>query len=147
MKYLLDTNIIAYLADRDSIYNQAVVNHFTQLQDDDIVAISILTLYELHYSIANASEISTAVTALKQQLCESLEIIPLSQTGAKIFGELKVRYRKIQVHKKLLALDTIDLMLASTAIEANAVLVSNDNIFEKLKYLHPELIVENWTTI
>jgi predicted nucleic acid-binding protein len=32
MKYLLDTNIIAYLADRDSIYNQAVVNHFTQLQ-------------------------------------------------------------------------------------------------------------------
>ncbi len=146
MKYLLDTNIIAYLADRDSIYNQAVVNHFTQLQDDDIVAISILTLYELHYSIANASEISTAVTALKQQLCESLEIIPLSQTGAKIFGELKARYRKTQVHKKLLALDTIDLILASTAIEANAVLVSNDSIFEKLKYLHPELIVENWTT-
>jgi predicted nucleic acid-binding protein len=147
MRYLLDTNIIAYLADRDSIYNQIVANHFIQLQDDDIVAISILTLYELHYSIANASEISTAVIALKQQLSESLEIISLSPTGAKIFGELKVRYRNIQAHKKSLALDTIDLILASTALEVKAVLVSNDSIFEKLKHLHPELIVENWTTI
>lgn len=145
MIYLLDTNIIAYLADKDSVYNQTVANHFIRLQDEDIVAISILTLYELHYSIANSSEISAAVIALKQQLCESLEILPLSPTGAKIFGELKTRYRKIQIHKKLLALDTIDLILASTALEIKAVLVSNDSIFEKLKYLHPELTVENWT--
>jgi predicted nucleic acid-binding protein len=52
INYLIDSNIISYLADKESPYNQTVVNHFCALDDDSVVSVSILTLYELYYITA-----------------------------------------------------------------------------------------------
>jgi predicted nucleic acid-binding protein len=38
------------------------------------------------------------------------------------------------------------MILASTAIEIGAILVSNDKIFRKIQEVQPDLQLENWTT-
>ncbi|WP_353740390.1 type II toxin-antitoxin system VapC family toxin [Candidatus Magnetobacterium casense] len=49
--YLLDTNIISYLDDPRSRFHKPVVNRLSSLCSDDTVYISILSFYELQYSI------------------------------------------------------------------------------------------------
>jgi predicted nucleic acid-binding protein len=39
---------------------------------------------------------------------------------------------------------TVDFILSSTAIEMDAIIVSDDRIFQKIKEFRPSLGVENW---
>jgi len=48
------------------------------------------------------------------------------------------------IGKKEVKRHTVDFILASTAIESNAVIVSEDGIFKKIKEFYPSLQVENW---
>lgn len=73
------------------------------------------------------------------------EPLPLTDNAAKIFGELKAKYRK----KTAIAADNIkrhdiDFVLASTTIEVNATLVSVDGIFETLQALDHRFRWEHW---
>jgi predicted nucleic acid-binding protein len=47
-KYLVDINIISYLADADSPFHERVRKSFRALGKDDIVALSVLGLYEFY---------------------------------------------------------------------------------------------------
>lgn len=146
--YLVDTNIIAYLADVGSPYHENIRAHFQALTDEDSVCLSILTLYELYYSLAKAQEsaVSQAIIRTKEQICATLPCLPLSESGARIFGELKMRYQKYSgVKKNVLDRATVDLVIASTAIESNAILVSNDDIYGRVQSLWPDFRWENWT--
>ena len=51
--YLLDTNIISYLTDPQSPYRAKVKERLFSLSEDDSVAVSILTLYELTRSTSS----------------------------------------------------------------------------------------------
>ena len=51
-KYLLDTNIPVYLEDPDSSFHHPVKERCQQLQDEDQVFVSVLSLYELYYAVA-----------------------------------------------------------------------------------------------
>jgi predicted nucleic acid-binding protein len=65
--------------------------------------------------------------------------------GAEIYGEIKILYEKhTGIGKKEIKRHTVDLILASTAIDANAVIVSDDRIFKTIKDFYPSLLVENW---
>ena len=46
--YLVDINIISYLADADSAFHENLRKKFKMLDQDDGVTLSILGLYELH---------------------------------------------------------------------------------------------------
>ena len=46
--YLVDINIISYLADAESPFHENVRKRFKMLDKDDVVTLSILGLYELH---------------------------------------------------------------------------------------------------
>jgi predicted nucleic acid-binding protein len=52
-KYLLDTDIITYLEEKDSPFHASVKSRLSSLSDVDEVYISVLTLYEMHYGIAS----------------------------------------------------------------------------------------------
>jgi predicted nucleic acid-binding protein len=82
--YLIDTNIIAYLADVDSPYHENVRAKFHALSQEDTVCISILTLYELHYSLAKAAAQDTvhAIHRTKEQLSAMLPCLPLETLGS-----------------------------------------------------------------
>lgn len=49
--YLLDTNIISYLADPNSPYKDKIKNKLLALSENDVVSVSIITLYELSYGL------------------------------------------------------------------------------------------------
>jgi len=79
---------------------------------------------------------------------ESFTILPISSTGAKVFGEIKKAYKD---HRQITSKETmkklnIDIILASTAIVESCILVSPDNIYSVLAKLRKGFKYENWLT-
>ena len=54
--YLLDTNIISYLTDPNSPHKDKIENKLLSLSEDDIVSVSIITLYELSYGLSTITD-------------------------------------------------------------------------------------------
>jgi len=55
-KYLLDSDIITYLEEKNSPLHAPVISRLARLSDDDEVYISVLTIYEMQYGIAFVKE-------------------------------------------------------------------------------------------
>jgi predicted nucleic acid-binding protein len=141
--YLLDTNTISYLSDHASPFHGSAKQNLQKLLEDDEIAISILTLYELTYGFFFDPAQSRLLSIVRE---EQLRIVPLTEAGAEAFATLKHAYRRqTGATEKTIGRHNIDLVLASTAIVEDAVLVSNDGMFETLVALEPRLKVENWT--
>ena len=100
--YLLDTNIISYLTDSKSPHRQNVKNRLFSLSEEDRVAVSIVTLYELAYGLATFEKTKKDDSDRDEKLFESgiefikeyLEIFPLSVEEIDIFGKLKAKYKQ-----------------------------------------------------
>ncbi len=69
-----------------------------------------------------------------------------------IFGEIKYSYRKkVEANfkskkelEKHLQQKNVDFIIASSAIEAGSVLVSNDALFLQVKAARSDFMTENW---
>lgn len=146
MKYLLDTNIVSKLYDRSSEGHLAIRTAIANLDDSDELAISILTLYELGYGLANAPEDKQeAVRRKVEQTQEDFLILPLPTEGATIFGRLKKALREDRLLTREGAQKhSVDLLLAATCLVGGWTLVSADDIFEGLRRYEPQLVVDNW---
>jgi len=137
-KYILDTDIVSYLWDEKSVYHQKVVAHLNCLNDEDIVGISVMSIYELTYGIDNFQDEN-----LKND--QDTNIFSLDTNGATFFSQLKLKYKKATgIKSKEAKKNDLDLIIASIAMEQDAVLISNDKIFEKLMELEPRFKYENW---
>ncbi|MCP3958287.1 MAG: type II toxin-antitoxin system VapC family toxin [bacterium] len=152
MLYLLDTCILSYLEDPESEFNSATLAALEALTDDDDVCLSILSVYELEYGLEKATGLASEIEAAKRQALESYRLLPLSRRGARIFAELKSRYRRSQERRmaakeltKHLSRHSVDLIIASSALEYDATVVSNDRIFSRLRDAWSELSVADWT--
>ncbi|MGA1824528.1 MAG: type II toxin-antitoxin system VapC family toxin [bacterium] len=145
-KYILDSDIISYLADKKSPYHESVAQKIASLNDDDILAVSILILYEYEYGISNADpEIVAKLENTKVKVLSRLKVIPLSLDGAKIFGQIKKAYKdKMGTLEKKIEKNNIDFMIASSAVSQNAILVSNDKIVSIIKEIYHKFNFENW---
>lgn len=147
-RYLLDTNIISYLKDPYSDHYDIVGRRLLNLADDTDVCVSILTLFEIEFglSLSSTEEVKSFMRETLQLIDTHFTILPITKQGAKLFGELKVNYiRKYGIKTKTAKRDDVDLILASTAISENAVMVSNDTLFNKLQIINQDLKYENWT--
>lgn len=148
MKYLIDSDIASYLEDRKAPAHQSVMNHFASLEEEDEVYLSIVTLYEMKYCVANnrdEPESYRRIQAAVASFQAGFPILPLTESGAEIYGGFKAAYRrKTGMSSKAATRHYVDLILASAAIEFDAVLVSNDRIFTVLQGIEPLLKVENW---
>ena len=152
-KYLLDTDIVSYLADTASRFHEAVFRKLRSLSDEDKVFIPILTLYELEYGIScGAPDLVTMLSETGKMFLNKLPVVPLNRKSAKIFGEIKYSYRKkVEANfkskkelEKHLQQKNVDFIIASSAIEAGSVLVSNDALFLQVKAMRSDFIMENW---
>lgn len=145
-KYVLDSDILTYLEQQDSPSHGKVRQRLSQLHDDDEVMISILSLYEMHYGLSWASDDErSALSRTVDSIASKFIVVGLSQSGAMIFGDLKAAYRRtIGIAPDALKRNDIDLLIASTALAQDAVLVSNDRLFEKIKDINPNFQLENW---
>ena len=145
-KYLLDADIIEYLGDTSSPFHSRCLQKLGSLTGEDELCTSILTLYELEYSIAGASpELAPRLQQAKQKILDFYTILPLTHRGSELYGRLKVGYkRRTGAKPKAMKGHTVDMILAGTALAHQAVLVSNDRIFLELQWLEDELLLENW---
>ncbi|MDM8561179.1 type II toxin-antitoxin system VapC family toxin [Candidatus Parabeggiatoa sp. HSG14] len=128
------------LTQQKSIDDQKLATRIASLKKETKLYISILSIYEMEYGAAHASEqtiaVKTKLAIQSLKIEDKITILPLSMQGAQIFGEIKELYRTIKgIGKKALQKHNVDLIIAATAIEHQATLVSHDNkdkIFEIL---------------
>lgn len=147
--YLLDTNIISYLADPNSPYKEKIKAHFNTLDQNDTVSVSIITLYELSYGLhsfkpTNKEDLKIFKTGI-DFIKSYLDIIPLDINEVDIFGNLKSKYKdETGINHKSNKKNDLDFLISATAINHNAILVSNDRIFQNLSKIDSRLKHENW---
>ncbi len=90
MKYLLDTNIVSKLFDKSAEGHIRIRKKIAALNEEDEVAVSILTMYELEYGLANAPEERKEVVRQKiEKVKTHFQTLPIAPEGASRFGELK----------------------------------------------------------
>ncbi len=146
-KYILDTNIASLLGSEETQENRKIYEKFYQLDDEDVVMVSIVTLYEATYGLKH-SEDEEQQEEIRQNIAyirKYFEIIPLDLQEMELFADLKVLYKKkTGINKKAMKKNDLDILIASTAMAENATLISDDSIFEKLSEIEPKFKWENW---
>ncbi len=130
MKYLLDTDIIIYwMKGNRDISHKIVSEGFSNIAAADI---SKAELYYGAYKSLRTEENLAAITTLS----ERINFIPFNDPSQSIFGMIKA-----DLERKGTRLDDVDLMIASTAIAFNLVLVTNNiNHMQRI----PGINIENW---
>lgn len=146
MNYLLDSNTLSDLYNRDSPQHHAISQRFAALTDNDSVYALVLSLYEMEYGYANApADKKPAIRQQIQDIRADLEILPLSEEAALIFGQLKKNIREYRhLSSKNIKQHSVDLMIAANAVLMELVVVSEDDLFDALSKLDRRLQVENW---
>ena len=128
--YLLDTDTIIYSLKGNTNIQENLLHHV-----NDLLQISIITLMELYYGVYKSQHVDANLAKIKT-LEQSFEILPTGQETAEIFGRLKARL-ELDGNR----LDDFDLIIASTALTHNLVLVTNnEKHFERIEGLK----LENW---
>ncbi|MDY6857621.1 MAG: type II toxin-antitoxin system VapC family toxin [Thermodesulfobacteriota bacterium] len=128
--YLLDTEIIIYSLKADERVKQNLQYHL-----NDPLKISAVTLMELYYGAYKSKKVESNLAKIRT-IESSLEIVPISEELVEIFGLLKSNLEKTGK-----PLDDFDLILASTALSFNLILVTNnEKHFEGIDGLK----IENW---
>ena len=147
MRYLFDSNTLSDLYDNNADNHIMIFNRFNNLTNNDVAAVSILTLYEMEYGLQNAPEHKKE--RIKQgidNITTSFFILPLNINYAATFGVLKKKLRDSRmINKENIKKHTIDIMLASCAICDNYILISADGIYQDLKQFSDRLYLEDWT--
>ena len=147
MKYLLDANILTELEDRRKSSYQSIRDKIAALSSEDQIFFSIVFVYEYWHSIAKApsEDMKINLERALNTFLELFSVLPLTVEGAKIYGEIKTGYEKYTgIGKNEIKRHTVDFILAGTAIEIGAVVVSEDRIFQAIREFYPSLHVENW---
>ena len=129
--YLLDTDTVIYSLKGEPAVKKNLRNHF-----HDPMKMSVITLMELYYGAHKSLKIVSNLAKIKT-LALSFEIISISEESAEIFGMTKV-----QLEKAGSPLDDFDLIIASSALSNNLVLVTNNvRHFQRIEGLK----LTNWT--
>ena len=130
MKYLLDTDIIIYWMKGDRNISQKIISAgFSSIAAADI------TKAELYYGAYKSQRTEENLAAIKN-LSEKVNFVPFNDPAQSVFGMLKA-----DLEKKGTRLDDIDLMIASTAISFNLILITN-NISHMQRI--PGINIQNW---
>jgi predicted nucleic acid-binding protein len=129
--YLLDTDTIIYILKGNPVVENNLQRHY-----HDPIKISVITLMELYYGAYKSQKVTSNLAKIKT-LQNSLEIIPLGQEVAEIFG-----IQKANLEKRGTSLDDFDLILGCSALAHNLTLVTNNSKhFKKIEGLK----LTNWT--
>lgn len=132
MIWLLDTNIfIPALNGRPSI--RARLN---EAASSGQVATSVLVLGELLHGAQCSKRSAENVRAVEKELSR-VRILPVTERISRRFADLKTALRQNGIAKS-----DIDLLIATTALDSGATLVTNDSAL--LAGDIPALAVENW---
>lgn len=134
-KYLLDTDIFSYWSDEKSLNHTPVVRRIETLNDNDLLGISVLSVYEYEYGISLLKNkgFQKEFRNKLSSILEFIEVIPLNVDASKIFGEIQSCYKqKTGMNSNAIKKHNIDCMIAASAISESAILMCNDRIYDIL---------------
>ncbi|MDR2153724.1 MAG: type II toxin-antitoxin system VapC family toxin [Burkholderiaceae bacterium] len=129
-RYLLDTNTISHLVKN----HPAVTRRVTQVPMTAL-CMSAITGAELMFGLAKipaATRLQHAVT----ELLRRVDVLPWDATVMACYGKLRA-----DLERQGKTLGPLDMLIAAHAVQANAILVSNDAAFKRVAGLN----VEDWT--
>ena len=143
--YILDSDILSYLDDSSSPFHPTCLDRFSRYAEEEL-CISIMTVLEIDYRLAGCAKTQLpALQEFRKDIVDSYRLLPLSLSLSQRFGALKAAFKFFSKAKsKTMKGHTVDIILAATALEYDAVMVSNDRIFLLLKEVEPALKIENW---
>ena len=131
MKYMLDTNIIAYAKNNRP---ESVLQCFMEHRPEDM-CISAITMAELEYGICKSSKPAQNRLALMMFLSE-IQVVPFDGDAAQEYGSIRA-----ELTAKGTPIGANDLLIAAHARSLGLTLVTNNGReFERV----PGLVVENW---
>ncbi|MBF0243616.1 MAG: type II toxin-antitoxin system VapC family toxin, partial [Desulfamplus sp.] len=140
---------VAFLYDDQRPENSPITAQLESLQNDDLVCISILSLFEFEYSFANTTE-----PVKKSQIRNTIDniqynsffnILSLNTEIARIYGEVKSLLKnREQISRNNIKKHNIDIMLASTALQEECIIISGDNIYLTIAKYKPALQIQTW---
>lgn len=129
--YLLDTNTVSYLIKR----HPQVTQHLLAVPMHSI-CISAITAGELAFGLAKRPE-AVALKAAVNEFLRRVEVLPWDDAVAQTYGTLRA-----QLQSQGATLAALDMQIAAHALHMNAILISSDKAFTKVRYLKSE----DWTT-
>jgi len=128
--YLLDTDAVIYILKGDPVAEANLKKHIY-----DSIKIGTITLMELYYGAYKSQKVTSNLAKIKN-LENVLEIIPVGEEVAEIFGREKVR-----LEKEGTPLDDFDLVVGCCALAHNLTLVTNNvRHFRRIEGLQ----ITNW---
>jgi len=105
---------------------------------NDALKVSVISLMELYYGAFKSERIAGNLAKVRK-IEQHLETVPVGIEVAEIFGMLKS-----DMESKGMRLDDFDLIIASSALAHNLILVTNNlRHFERVEGLK----IENWTIV
>ncbi len=132
MSYLIDTDILIY-----SIKGNEKVNEKFQIHKNEPKSLSVITYGELVFGAKKSSKIEKNLARVRR-ISELFPIIDVTPAIMGTYGEYKALLLKTGI-----VIDDMDLLIASTAITHNLILVTNNvRHFGRIK----ELEIDNWST-
>ena len=144
-RFILDSDILSYLDDSSSPFHSMCLDRFSQCAEEEL-CISIMTVLEIDYRLAGCDKAQLpALQEFRKDIVNTFRLLPLSLSLSRRFGNLKAAFKFFSKAKSnTMKGHTVDIILAATALEYDAVMVSNDRIFLLLKEVEPALKIENW---
>ena len=131
MRFMLDTNIIAYAKNNRP---ESVLQRLTQYRPEDL-CISAITMAELEFGVCNSSRPDQNRMALLLFLSR-ISVLPFDADAAREYGMIRA-----DLTKKGTLIGANDLLIAAHARSLGLTLVTNNaREFERVENLR----VENW---
>ena len=132
MKYMLDTNIIAYAKNNRP---ESVLQRFMEHRPEDM-CISAITMAELEFGICKSSKPAQNRLALMMFLSE-IQVVPFDGKAAQEYGSIRA-----ELTARGTPIGANDLLIAAHARSLGLTLITNNGReFERV----PGLTVENWS--
>ena len=131
MKFMLDTNIIAYAKNNRP---ESVLQRFMEHRPEDM-CISAITMAELEFGICKSSKPAQNRLALMMFLSE-IQVVPFDGKAAQEYGSIRA-----ELTARGTPIGANDLLIAAHARSLGLTLITNNGReFERV----PGLTVENW---
>lgn len=129
MKYLLDTCVIS-----DFVKQRGGVPERIKTCSPSEIAISSITLFEIHYGLEHNPAVSVKIRPMIQAMLKFINILPFDQEQAIQAGNLRAYLRQQGT-----PIGSYDILIAATALVHDLTLVtSNCSEFNRIPGLHFE---------
>lgn len=130
-RYLLDTNVASYIIKGNFPRVRARLLTVPMAQ----VAVSTVTEAELRFGVARKPGAKGLATAVEEFLLR-VDILPWDSNAAKKYAAIRAAIEHVGR-----PMGNLDMMIAAHAVAAEAVLVTHDAVFRRVK----DLKLEDWT--